>query len=164
MHVSDVEVVGTVGKTLAPALPNEFPDGDAVRKLVSFVPRPFRFLAVGALGLIVDLGIFTILVAHGAHPLLARLVSLGAATVVTWRLNRAVTFDRSGRRPAAEALRYATIAASAQAVSYGVFAVLVLTVLASAPQLAVLGGAAVAAVFSYKGQAHFAFRPDRAAR
>lgn len=161
MHVSDVELVGTVGETLTPPLSDEFSDHDAVRKLAAVVPRPLRFLAVGALGLIADLGIFTILIAHGLHPLLARLISLGAATVVTWRLNRAVTFDRSGRRQAAEALRYATIAGAAQAVSYGVFAVLVLTVLASAPQLAVLAGAAVAALFSYEGQAHFAFRPER---
>ena len=63
------------------------------------------------------------------HPLLARLVSLALATLVTWRLNRALTFDRSGRRTGEEAMRYAAVAASAQAVSYAVFAALVVTAL-----------------------------------
>ena len=78
---------------------------------------------------------------------------------MTWRLNRALTFDRSGRRPADEAMRYAAVAASAQAVSYAVFAVLVVTVLAAMPQLAVIVGAAAGALVSYTGQALFAFRP-----
>jgi putative flippase GtrA len=123
------------------------------------LPRPLRFLGVGSLGLITDLGVFTLILAHGPHPLLARLVSLAVATLVTWRLNRALTFDRSGRRAADEAMRYAVVAASAQAVSYGLFAILVVTVLAAMPQLAVLIGAAAAALFSYAGQSLFAFRP-----
>jgi putative flippase GtrA len=136
---------------------------DPVRGLVEVLPRPLRFLGVGGLGLVTDLAIFTIAIAHGLHPLLARLVSLAMATAVTWRLNRALTFDRSGRRPADEALRYAAVAAAAQAVSYGLFAVLVVSVLAPLPQLAVLIGAACGAIVSYSGQALFAFRPRRPA-
>ena len=94
----------------------------------------------------------------GCNPLVARVVSLAIATVVTWRLNRALTFDRSGRRPADEAMRYATVAAAAQAVSYAVFAILVVTLLAAVPQLAVIVGAAAGALVSYVGQASFAFR------
>jgi putative flippase GtrA len=78
---------------------------------------------------------------------------------VTWRLNRALTFDRSGRRPADEAMRYAAVAAAAQTVSYAVFAVFVLTVLAATPQLAVIVGAGCGALVSYGGQKLFAFRP-----
>ena len=89
---------------------------------------------------------------------MARLVSLAVATVVTWRLNRALTFDRSGRRPADEAMRYAIVAAAAQAVSYGIFASSSSRVLAAMPQLAVIAGAAAGALVSYFGQALFAFR------
>src|ERR1700754_4494606 len=63
---------------------------DPLRALADRLPRPFRFLAVGGLGLITDLGVFTALIAGWPHPLLARLVSLAAATLVTWRLNRAL--------------------------------------------------------------------------
>jgi putative flippase GtrA len=136
-------------------------DRDPVRRLVEILPRPLRFLGVGGFGLITDLAIFTIAMDHGLHPLVARLISLAIATLVTWRLNRALTFDRSGRHAADEAMRYAVVAATAQAVSYGVFAGLVLTVLAALPQAAVIAGSAAAAVVSYTGQSLFAFRPRR---
>jgi putative flippase GtrA len=154
MHVSNIE---------AGAARSAAGDHDPVRRLAEMLPRPLRFLGVGGLGLITDLAIFTVLIGHGLHPLLARLVSLAVATVVTWRLNRALTFDRSGRRTVHEAMRYAAVAASAQAVSYAVFAVLVVTVFKAMPQLAVLVGAAIGAFFSYKGQALFAFRRTPAA-
>jgi putative flippase GtrA len=134
-------------------------DHDPVRRLVEVLPRPLRFLGVGGLGLITDLAVFTLIIAHSPHPLLARLGSLAVATLLTWRLNRALTFDRSGRRPADEAMRYAAVAASAQTVSYAVFAVFVLTVLAATPQLAVIAGAGCGALVSYGGQKLFAFRP-----
>jgi putative flippase GtrA len=134
-------------------------DHDPLRQFLEVVPRPLRFLGVGAAGLITDLGVFTFVLAHGLHPLLARLVSLAVATVVTWRLNRALTFDRSGHRPTHEALRYVVVTGCAQGVSYVTFAVLVMTVFAATPRLAVIVGAAVAALFSYTGQARFTFRP-----
>src|SRR4029077_2562621 len=113
-------------------------DHDPVRRLVEVLPRPLRFLGVGGLGLITDLAVFTLIIAQSPHPLLARLVSLAIATLVTWRLNRALTFDRSGRHSADEPMRYAAAPASPQAVSYAVFAVLVVTALAAVPQLAVI--------------------------
>ncbi len=155
MRVSKAEY----GARPAPAIAGH----DPVRNVAEVLPRPLRFLGVGGLGLVTDLAIFTLVIAHGLPPLVARLISLGVATLVTWRLNRALTFDRSGRRQADEAMRYAAVAAAAQAVSYGAFAVLVMTVLAAAPQLAVLIGAAAGALVSYSGQALFAFRPCRAA-
>ena len=136
---------------------------DPVRRFFAVLPRPLRFLGVGGLGLITDLAIFTLVIAHGLNPLGARLISLALATLVTWRLNRALTFDRSGRRATDEAMRYAAVVAAAQAVSYGVFAVLVVTLLAAAPQFAVIAGAAAGALLSYSGQALFAFRPRRPA-
>lgn len=153
MHVSNTGY----GARTAPA-PT---DHDPVRRLVELLPRPLRFLGVGGLGLITDLAIFTLVIAHGLQPLVARLVSLGVATLLTWRLNRALTFDRSGRRQTDEAMRYAAVAAVAQAVSYALFAVLIMTALAAAPQLAVLIGSAASAFVSYCGQMLFAFRPSR---
>ena len=46
------------------------------------------------------------------RPLLMRLFSLAGATLVTWRLNRALTFDRSGRHQHDEAMRYAIVTAA----------------------------------------------------
>jgi putative flippase GtrA len=138
-------------------------DHDPVRRFFAVLPRPLRFLGVGGLGLMTDLAVFTLIIAQTPHPLLARLLSLAIATLVTWRLNRALTFERSGRRSADEALRYAAVAASAQAVSYAVFAALIVTLLNAMPQLAVIIGAACGALVSYSGQALFAFRPHQPA-
>lgn len=132
---------------------------DRLRRLGERLPRPLRFLGVGSLGLITDLGAFTIIVAYGPHSLLARLGSVAIATLVTWRLNRALTFDRSDRRQHEEAVRYAIVTAVAQGTSYLVFAALVLTVLAALPQVAILVGAGIGALISYNGHRLLSFAP-----
>ena len=160
MRLGDIENFGAA-KSAASAPAAEI--DDPVRRLLEVLPRPIRFLGVGGLGLITDLAVFTAIIGHGVPPLAARLVSLAVATLITWRLNRALTFDHSGRRPADEAIRYATVAAASQAVSYALFAALVVTVFRPVPQLAVLCGAVAGAAVSYSGQALFAFRPNRPA-
>jgi putative flippase GtrA len=156
MRVSQVECGAAAGA--APS-PMAYVD-DPVRRFFEVLPRPLRFLGVGGLGLITDLAVFTLVIGHGVAPLVARVISLAVATLVTWRLNRALTFDCSGRHPGDEAMRYAAVAATAQAVSYGLFAILVVTAMAALPQLAVVVGAAAGALASYLGQASFAFRPQ----
>ena len=86
--------------------------GDPLRALVERLPRPFRFLGVGALGLTVDVCIFTILIGYEPRPLLTRLVSLGGALLVTWRLNRALT-DRKSTRLNSSHLRRSRMPSSA---------------------------------------------------
>jgi putative flippase GtrA len=135
------------------------PTADKLQKLAARLPRPLRFLGVGGFGLTTDLCVFTVIAAYDVHPLLARLVSLAAATLVTWRLNRALTFDRSHRPQGEEAARYTAVTIVAQATSYSVFAVLVLTVLSWLPQAALVIGAAFSAVIGYLGHRFFAFKP-----
>ena len=132
---------------------------DPLRVLAERLPRPLRFLGVGALGLATDFCVFTILIGYAPRPLLMRLVSLGLATLVTWRLNRALTFDHSGRHQGDEAMRYAAVTAVSQGTSYAVFAALVLTVSASVPQAALLVGAVAGALVGYNGHRLFAFAP-----
>jgi putative flippase GtrA len=123
--------------------------------------RPLCFLAVGGLGLVTDIILFTIAAMQGVHPLVAGFLALAAATVLTWRLNRTFTFDRSGRRQGEEAMRYVAVTAVAQGTSYAVFAVLAVTVLAVLPQAAIIAGAAVGALISYNGHRLFAFAPPK---
>lgn len=127
--------------------------------LIARLPRPLRFMGVGGFCLLVDLTAFTILLRFGMNPLLARFIVLCGATVLAWRLNRAFTFDRTGRHQAHEAMRYGIVTATAQGTSYAVFAALVLTVLGHLPQAALLAGAAVGAIVSYNGHRLFAFAP-----
>jgi putative flippase GtrA len=132
---------------------------DPVRALVERLPRPLRFIAVGCIGLATDLCVFTLIAAFFPYPLAVRLASLAVATLVTWRLNRAITFARSHRAQHEEAVRYAIVTAVAQGTSYAVFATLVLTVLAWLPQAALMCGAAIGAFVSYNGHRLFAFAP-----
>lgn len=147
-----------------PAVKPDFPSAadipaDKLQRLAAHLPRPLRFLGVGGFGLLTDLCVFTALAAYGMHPLLARVFSLACATVVTWRLNRALTFDRSHRHQGEEAARYTMVTVIAQGTSYTVFAVLVLSVLSFLPQAALLIGAAFGAVIGYCGHRFFAFAP-----
>jgi putative flippase GtrA len=116
-----------------------------------------RFLCVGFCGLGVDSTLFATLAHEGAPEWLARAVSLGCATCVTWRLNRRFTFGPSARAEAVEGSRYGLVAACAQGFNYTLF----LTVRAAAPwlepMLALLVCAAVTAVFSFSGQRWFTF-------
>src|SRR5262245_331897 len=131
------------------------------RMLLARLPRPLRFLGVGGLGLSFDLVLFTIMFMQGVPALVAGFLAQVAATVLTWRLNRAFTFDRSGRHQGEEAVRYAAVTAVAQGTSYAVFAGLVLTVLAALPQAAIVVGAAVGALIAYNGHRLFAFAPRK---
>lgn len=154
MHGKSIAFRGGEGWPASPAT-----ERDALRALVERLPRPARFVFVGGLGLITDIGSFTLILSFGVPPLVARLVSLSLATLVTWRLNRALTFDRSGRRQHREAIRYAAVTAAAQGASYAVFAALMFTFLAGLPQAAIVIGAACGALISYNGHRLFAFAP-----
>ena len=149
----------TAGRAAAssPSARNE----DHLRRYAEKLPRLVRFCGVGGLGLVTDMAVFTTVIGAGTHPLGARLVSLAIATVVTWRLNRALTFDPSGRHQSHEALRYAAVTATAQGTNYAVFAALVMTALAALPQVALLAGAAAGAGLSYAGHRMFSFARGR---
>ena len=145
-----------LGARIGPA-PNA--GNDPLRALAERLPRPLRFLAVGGLGLTTDFCVFTILIGYTPRPLLVRLVSIALATLVTWRLNRALTFDQSGRAQHDEAMRYGLVTAVSQGTSYVVFAALVLTMFGWLPQIALVIGAAIGAVVGYNGHRLFAFAP-----
>jgi putative flippase GtrA len=134
----------------------------AVRLALRKLPRPIRFLGVGGIGLLTDLTVFTLAFGVGHHPLAARLVSIAAATLVTWRLNRVVTFDPTGRHQSHEALRYALVTAIAQGTNYAVFASLVMAAFTTIPQIAVLAGAVAGAGLSYAGHRLFSFASQAA--
>jgi putative flippase GtrA len=155
----------TVGKFALRPDQSALSIGSGVRRrlgaLVQKHRRPLCFLAVGGLGLATDIVLFTIAAMQGVHPLVAGFLALVAATVLTWRLNRTFTFDRSGRHQGEEAMRYVAVTAVAQGTSYAIFAVLAMTVLSALPQAAIIAGAAVGALISYNGHRLFAFAPSK---
>ena len=85
-----------------------------------------RFVIVGVIGFIVDGGGTWLLVHLGAPPVAARIGPLLLAIVVTWLLNRSLTFKVERPRSRAELLRYATVALSSAAMNFVLYSVLVL--------------------------------------
>lgn len=113
--------------------------------------RFLRFVVVGGIGFVVDGG-GTWLLAHlGVPPLLARVPPLLAAIVVTWLLNRTLTFNVDQPKSGAELMRYATVALSSAVMNFLLYSGLVLAGLP--PLLAVATATLLLLLYSF-----FAYR------
>ena len=91
----------------------------------------------------------------------AWLSALVVATIVTWSLNRKLTFAATGRNSGWEILRYTLVTGVSQAVSFGVFMGMTSALPHTAPQIWLIFGAVVATAFSYTGQRFFTFAPAK---
>ena len=116
-----------------------------------------QFLSVGLLGLATDVVVLSFLEYLSFSAAVARAYSLCAATLVTWALNRRLTFDPSYRRPAAEIFRYALVTLLAQGLNYLVFLMIIVFWHELPHAFAAVFGAAFAASFSYTGHRFFTF-------
>ncbi|MBP0579006.1 GtrA family protein [Labrys sp. LIt4] len=84
------------------------------------------FALAGFVGFAFDAGILTLLANFGLDARLARLASFACAMVVTWLINRSLTFgDRAGTNIAAEFLRYLSASVLSALVNLGAFMALV---------------------------------------
>jgi putative flippase GtrA len=85
-----------------------------------------RFVVVGGIGFVVDGG-GTWLLAHlGVPPVLARIPPLLAAIIVTWLLNRTLTFRVDKPKSRAELTRYTTVALSSALMNFFLYSGFVL--------------------------------------
>ena len=143
-------------------MPKRFPLPTPVQRLMARAPKgAVAFLSVGVSGLAVHTALFTALFHLNLGDKLSWWLALCAATVVTWTLNRRLTFAPSGRGRVAEAVRYVLVTAVAQGVSYGVFLGLGVAAPHLPRPLALIVGAGVATLFSYTGQRFFTFAAPR---
>lgn len=127
----------------------------------------FLFCIAGTIGFLVDAGIVQTLVAYGADPYLARLISFLCALTATWAFNRRYTFgaarsDRVGR----EWLRYFIAMLGGFAVNYAVYAVLVysLPMIRQWPALGVAAGSIAGLVVNYFSSRFWVFGATAAPR
>jgi putative flippase GtrA len=130
----------------------------AKAKIVS-MPAICRFGFVGGTGLVSDMAMFTLLHHFGLNPFISRIFSLGFATLVTWALNRQITFDKQPRSVGQEASRYVLVTLGAQGVSYLAFAGLITMLPHVLPQISMVAGAVAGALFSFKGHKLISFAP-----
>jgi putative flippase GtrA len=125
-----------------------------------------RFLAVGALGLLVDAGLTLALAAEaGLPPLAARVPAFVLATIVTYALNRRYTFGPGGRERGwlAGWLAYVIATSIGAAINFGVYSGVVVA-LGPAP-VTLLGGvvlgSVIALAFNFTVSQRIIFRPVR---
>jgi len=122
-----------------------------------------RFLAVGFLATIVDIGGMVLLIDFGLDALLARAISLPLAMLAAYHMNRAYTFGASGRSRAEEMLRYCCVTAVAALTNYGVFAGLLAAFDGIWPAIAAAVGLAISMWVSFFGYQFFAFASHKEA-
>ena len=111
------------------------------------VGQVLRFAMVGGLGFLVDAAILQSLVHLGVRAVLARVASIAVAVVVTWVLNRNLTF--AARRPPSwsEFGAYLLNSLVGMLVNYGLFSA---AMLLHAPLMAALAiGTVAGAVFNF---------------
>jgi len=119
-----------------------------------------RFVIVGGIGFVVDIGVLQLLLMAGWNAVGARAVSIPLAVFATWLLNRSFTFPDAQQGPALPSfLRYAGVSATGATVNFTVYAALVFMGLA--PLLALAVASIVALTVNYLGSKHFAFRVKR---
>ena len=122
------------------------------------VQKLSRFGLVGGIGFVIDAGLTTTLIHAGLDPFSARVIAIAFAMLVTWRLNRAITFGASDTSQKSEGVRYFAVALAAAAANYAAYAVLMLTLPALIPAIAVALATGVSMVVSYLGFSRFAFK------
>ncbi len=118
------------------------------------------FIAVGCIGFAVDAGCFYLLAdTVGLSPLLARLLAFVPATVVTWVLNRSLSFSGVGqahRGLGTQYLCYVAVQGLGIALSMGVFYA-TLHAWHMPPMLALALGSLTAMALNFTGSRLFVF-------
>ena len=112
--------------------------------------RVLRFAAVGGIGFLADAAMLAaLLAATPAGPFLARLLSIGLALIVTWQLNRQLTFGPSSRGLLAEGTRYGSIGVFSSIANYLAYSALLLAIPGLPPLAALVFASLAVMALSY---------------
>ncbi len=119
--------------------------------------RVIRFAVVGVIGFVVDGG-GTWVLAHpfGVPAVLARVAPLLLSILVTWLLNRSLTFRVEAPRSRVELARYASVALTSAALNFVVYTILVWFGIHVFVAVALATG--LLALYSFLGYRHLVFR------
>lgn len=110
------------------------------------------FLLAGVCALIADTAVLTCLTRlFDVSPFIARPFGIALAMVVSWLINRTITFDASAPPSLTEFTRFAGVSLTSQCVNYAVFASLLLMNPTLMPELALFMACFVSMFVSYVG-------------
>jgi putative flippase GtrA len=110
------------------------------------------FVLAGLCALATDTAMLTLLTRWlGLSPFVARPFGIACAMIVSWLINRTMTFRADAPPSIAEFSRFAGVSLTSQIVNYSVFAALLLASPAMMPELALLLACFVSMFVSYAG-------------
>ena len=110
------------------------------------------FVLAGVAALATDTALLALLTRIGGlSPFVARPFGIACAMVVSWLINRTVTFQASAPPNFREFSKFAGVSITSQVVNYAVFAALLLTFPALMPELALFLACFVSMFVSYAG-------------
>lgn len=117
------------------------------------------FVLAGGTAFVTDVLVFHALTSlAGVNLLIARLLSISVAMVVSFLINRRVTFAMPGAPKLSEFLRFAAVGWMSSGLNYAVFASIMLARSQTPPLYAIILATAVAMVTSYLGMRLAVFR------
>ena len=117
------------------------------------------FLFTGGSGFVIDAGITTGLIHFaGLDPFSSRLIGIAVAMVFAWAMHRRVTFNVAAPPSVGEFARFVGVAGSANALNYGIYALILLVWPQTWPLAALVVSTAIAACASYAGFRFGVFR------
>ncbi len=110
------------------------------------------FVLAGLCALATDTAVLSALTRLGGlSPLLARPVGIACAMIVSWLINRTITFQVQGQPSLSEFAKFASVSLTSQVVNYSVFAAILLARPTTVPELALLLACFVSMFVSYAG-------------
>ena len=110
------------------------------------------FLLAGLSALAADTAVLSLLTrVFGISPFVARPFGIAVAMVVSWLINRTVTFKMEAAPSLAEFSKFAGVSITSQIVNYGVFASILIAWPLLSPELALLLACFVSMFVSYAG-------------
>jgi putative flippase GtrA len=121
-----------------------------------------RFLIVGALGFVVDVGVLYLALHVGFGYFSGRAISFLCAVLVTWQINRQFTFTKRSKIPVLnEALRYLAAMALGGFVNYAAYTATVLMArdIPLLPLLAVAIGSIAGLLVNFFSAKRWVFKP-----
>ncbi len=121
--------------------------GARLRAMPPWAGQVFRFGITGGLGFLLDAAVLWLMIRAGASPYAGRVVSIACAIVLTWWLNRRLTFRTTAPPSWREFGAFLLQSLAGAAVNYAVYSGLLW---AGAPVIAALvAGTAIASVFNF---------------
>ena len=119
---------------------------------------PILFLLSGGITFLVDASVlFVLIYKMGMDPFFARILSILAAMLCGYVINRNFVFGKSGKSVRVELIHYLSVASLNAVLSYAIYAALIGLVSGVNPILATAVAVIIVAISSYAGYSRFVF-------